>query len=145
MLCSRCKLDKSIDSFGENSFYSRGYDYYCKDCRSSFETKYRHNNKEKSNVKVEKYKTKNRKECRDKYWQYLLTHPCVDCGESDPIVLEMDHLRDKKYNVATLIGVGSYKWDTIQTELDKCVSRCVNCHRIKTIEEGNWWRSNDYV
>jgi hypothetical protein len=60
---------------------------------------------------------------------YLLAHPCVDCGEKDIIVLEFDHVRgDKKYNVSNLI-MQSYGLNTLITEIEKCEVRCANCHR----------------
>lgn len=66
---------------------------------------------------------------------YLSTHPCVDCGESDILVLEFDHTGDliKEANVSRLIG-GSSSLQRLQEEVAKCEVRCANCHRRKTIE-----------
>ena len=60
---------------------------------------------------------------------YLLSHPCVDCGESDIIVLEFDHITDdKKYNIANMYS-GGHSIETVQREINKCEVRCANCHR----------------
>lgn len=56
---------------------------------------------------------------------------CVDCGETNPIVLDFDHLKDKKYNVSRMIHDG-FSWKAIRKEIDKCEVVCANCHRIRT-------------
>lgn len=79
-------------------------------------------------------------EKRNLVWTHLTTHPCVDCGESDPIVLEFDHVRGVKTKVISLlIGDGSsVKW--IREEIAKCEVRCANCHRRKTAKDWNWYK-----
>jgi len=62
---------------------------------------------------------------------YLMMHSCADCGESDPIVLEFDHQRDKQYNIAKLI-TNNCSLKRLVLEIDKCQVRCANCHRRKT-------------
>jgi hypothetical protein len=72
---------------------------------------------------------------------YLRDHACVDCSESDPVVLEFDHLvpSEKQWNVARMVkdGLG---WDTIQKEIAKCAVRCANCHRRRTARQFGWYR-----
>lgn len=76
-------------------------------------------------------------------WDYLLKHPCVDCGETDPVVLEFDHVRGlKKYFVSTLIRKG-YPILTIKREIMKCDVRCANCHRRVTAERLNHYKGED--
>lgn len=71
---------------------------------------------------------------RERVTEYLRTHPCVDCGESDTLVLDFDH-RDRsiKYkNISQLIG---NSWTTIETEIAKCDVRCANDHRRRTAKQ----------
>ena len=63
--------------------------------------------------------------------EYLSEHPCVDCGESDPIVLEFDHVEGKTMNVSKMRSQ-RYKWSVIVKEIAKCEVRCANCHRRTT-------------
>lgn len=62
---------------------------------------------------------------------YLKTHSCVDCSESDYVVLEFDHVRGKKKdNISRMVYGSSIK--SLEEEISKCDVRCANCHRRKT-------------
>ena len=62
---------------------------------------------------------------------------CVDCGESNPIVLDFDHVHgDKSHNISDMVN-GSYAISSIKDEIRKCEIRCSNCHRKKTHERRN--------
>jgi hypothetical protein len=58
------------------------------------------------------------------------TRPCADCGETDPLVLEFDHLGDKKFNVGA--GMRERSWQAVRDEIAKCDVVCANCHRRRT-------------
>ncbi len=60
--------------------------------------------------------------------EYLQMHPCVDCGETDTIVLDFDHVRGKKSFCITTVMMSSSLKRIIQ-EIAKCDVRCANCHR----------------
>jgi hypothetical protein len=77
----------------------------------------------------------------DRVIEYLRSHPCVDCGETDPVVLDFDHVDrfTKRWDIAGRIGYG-LAWRTIQAEIAKCVVRCANCHRRRTARQFGWYR-----
>tara|TARA_R100001463_G_scaffold50674_4_gene101148 strand:- start:723 stop:1088 length:366 start_codon:yes stop_codon:yes gene_type:complete len=62
---------------------------------------------------------------------------CVDCGESNHLVLDFDHIEDNKYKCISNMVFESYSIKSIQKEIDKCEVRCSNCHRIITHNRRN--------
>lgn len=80
------------------------------------------------------------KDNRLKLIEYLKEHPCVDCKESDPVVLEFDHDKGKKEaNVGSLIQNAS--WERVLIEIAKCSVRCANCHRRRTAKQRKWLKA----
>lgn len=76
---------------------------------------------------------------RQYLWDYYSTHPCVDCGETDPVVLEADHVRGvKKYNVGAMAH-STRSLRAIDEELAKCDVVCANCHRRRTAVQQGWY------
>lgn len=59
---------------------------------------------------------------------------CVDCGESDPVVLDFDHVKGEKRRAIADMVSNYYSIKTIKDEIRKCEIRCANCHRKKTHE-----------
>ena len=78
-------------------------------------------------------------ENRKKIFNYLKNNSCVDCGNSNPIVLEFDHKDNikKKFIISSAMG---NSWDKIKEEINKCDVRCANCHRIRTAKQFNWYK-----
>lgn len=77
-----------------------------------------------------KVKTKRWERDRNKKYiaYYLSHHPCVDCNEKDPIVLEFDHVRGVKAGCVREIA-RDYPLDMVKEEIAKCEVRCANCHK----------------
>jgi hypothetical protein len=75
---------------------------------------------------------------------YLALHPCVDCGESDVVCLEFDHVRGEKGGEIGRM-LGDYPCPRILEEIAKCDVRCANCHRRKTNRQYSWYRSTSAV
>lgn len=72
--------------------------------------------------------------------KYFEAHPCIDCGEKDPVVLEFDHLEQKDFSISILRR--RRNWISVLKEINKCVVRCANCHKRKTAKQFGWWKTN---
>lgn len=64
---------------------------------------------------------------------------CVDCGVSDWRVLDYDHIDEtRKYASINSMLRDRHSISRIMEEIEKCVLRCANCHRIRSSEQFDW-------
>lgn len=76
----------------------------------------------------------------DRMIEYLGRHPCSDCGESDPRVLDFDHLpmQAKRFEISRAVNASTRSWAAILREIAKCEVVCANCHRRRTAQRGRF-------
>ena len=114
-------------------------DNYCRPCRADYKQEHYRGNKQRY-IDLARQRKKAMVEERIEFLvAYLREHPCVDCGESDPIVLEFDHLRDKKFPISK--GLTDRNWNDVLDEIAKCEVVCANCHRRRTAKRGGFLRA----
>lgn len=59
---------------------------------------------------------------------------CVDCGNKNLSVLDLDHVRGQKTMAVSALAWKKTSLRKFFAELDKCEPRCANCHRLATLE-----------
>jgi hypothetical protein len=72
---------------------------------------------------------------------HLRRHPCVDCGERDPVVLEFDHIEEKAATISVLLSHTAAR-KAVDAEIARCEVVCVNCHRRRTATRAGWRRAS---
>ena len=132
--CCKCKLDKPLEDFHRSSKARDGRQNRCKPCRKGVDAeKYKSRTLSQQGVYALREKERQRG-TKLRVLEYLREHPCVDCGEDDPVVLEFDHVRgDKEGNIGCLIN--DWSWERLRIEIEKCDVRCANCHRRRTYKQ----------
>jgi len=136
--CSRCLLEKPLHDFAFSDRTTGTRQSLCRACHAAA----RHENYLLNRATYIAWATRQMRRKRDEHvalvHAYLRDHPCVDCGERDITLLEFDHAdpSTKTRDVATMLGHMS--WPKVRDEIAKCDVRCVNCHRRRTAERGNW-------
>lgn len=133
-LCLNCKAMKPSTDFGFKNRAERLLQAWCRSCERTYKEAWYLRNRERHMTKVSANKQRVRDALHARVLAYLRSHPCVDCGEGDPVVLEFDHLHSKRWNVSYMVSCG-FRWSVIRDEISRCQVRCVNCHRRKTMAE----------
>jgi len=138
--CARCKEKKLYRAFTYNR-HLRTYFPYCKICANKAANIQRYGQqRHKVNSSKQKYERKRRNKRQQWIFEYLLKHPCEDCKEDNPIVLDFDHVKGKKsFHISRALNLG-YSIKTILKEIAKCKVRCSNCHRKQTAKRQKWTR-----
>lgn len=130
--CSCCKVEKLLVEFPKRTDRINGTRHKCTMCYKAGMAEWRRANPESNSERNRRAALRHRR----LVFNYLLKHPCVDCGEGNPLVLDFDHIKErgkKLYNVAEM----RYKCRSVKKlfeEIAKCEVRCSNCHRKKTAE-----------
>lgn len=140
--CTRCRLTKPLTEFWNNKSKSDGLQSVCKECKKTHQRSYYKNNKDKFRIDPVTRATNRRKilqAAREFLANYLNSHPCADCGESDIIVLQFDHQHSKSANIADMLVNGS-SIKRLQNEVEKCDVVCANCHIRRTTIQLGWWK-----
>lgn len=124
---------------------SKGYKALCKQCYSEYMKKYYKNNPDTYKKHKDELVKNNDMAWMEKTNAILLSKMstgCVDCGEMDMVVLELDH-RDptkKKYKISDVRRT-KIKIEDFILEVDKCDVVCANCHRRRTAKQFGSWRA----
>jgi hypothetical protein len=145
--CTKCFLQKPIEEFPWKSKLLGKRHGVCKECMAKRSNEWYQDNKEWHIQNVTEHRLADRERAQKFVLEYLSTHPCVGpdgkgCpyNETDPQVLEFDHVRGKKRgHVATLVRNGA-TIARLQEEISLCEVRCANCHRRKTVKEKGWFK-----
>jgi hypothetical protein len=141
-ICSKCNFDYSApleDFFSKKKSSPDGFQSECKSCHNKYVSEHYNNNKDYYKNKAAKRNKPIRLQNLQFVMDYLKEHPCIDCGETDPIVLEFDHIGLKVKAISRLVSDYS-SIDKIKKEITQCEVRCANCHKRKTAKQFNYYK-----
>lgn len=139
-ICSKCGIEKDISEFRVRNRFTQRRQSYCIDCGSEMGKDWYQRNKEYQKANARKHTTIYRDAIRNYLHNYLLSHPCVSCGECDPVVLEFHHLHSKDMAIAEMV-TRITSISKLEEELQKTEVLCANCHRRLTAKQRGWFRS----
>lgn len=141
--CGKCRQTKPLSDFNKKGKRKNGsaiLQPWCRECNRIRSRQYYADNREEHKAETVRRKKLQRKVLQNYIVEFLRKHPCVDCTEPDIVVLEFDHVRGKKANIAHLVSAG-YALSTLQREMDKCEVVCANCHRRRTYKRAPTYKS----
>jgi transposase-like protein len=131
--CGRCRHELPLECFNR---LGDGHQWWCRTCFAAYFRARGELHRDQSKA-AKRARTRS---LRAHVLEYLRGHPCVDCGESDPVVLEFDHIGDKTAAIAALVSDGA-PLKTIDTEIARCEVVCANCHKRRTARRARWRRA----
>lgn len=138
--CGRCEELKPIDDFAWRRKARGQRDNYCAPCRATYKRAHYASNRSRYIAQALSRKQVLALRRAEYLIDYFRTHRCVDCGESDPLVLEFDHCDGEKIFCISK-GLRDRAWQSVLDEIVKCDVVCANCHRRRTAQRGRFARA----
>ena len=128
-ICSTCHKNLPLDAFPRQRKNSEARRKECSKCTYQVYHKPKRQSKEElEKRKIQAAKVRDRN--RDFIKTFLKSQCCSDCGESDWVVLEFDHIDSKTKNISDLITNASIA--RLSDEIKNCEVVCRNCHIRRT-------------
>jgi hypothetical protein len=81
-LCGKCGSIKPTTHFNRNGWRKDGLQHYCRDCHRKSVVDAQRTHREAFLKRLRRHNEKKRNETRRLIFEYLRTHPYVDCGEA---------------------------------------------------------------
>jgi hypothetical protein len=97
--CGRCGDFKPVEDFSWRRRARGQRDSFCRPCRAAYGKEHYAANRQRYIAQARKQKQRLMLERTSWLIEYFRINPCGDCGETDPIVLEFDHLHDKSFAI----------------------------------------------
>lgn len=128
--CGACSWMLPLPMFAWRRVDKGQRDNYCRPCRAAY--KQRHYRANRARYIATAEQRRHREVAQRMTWlmAFYRDHPCVDCGETDPIVLEFDHIGEKRFDISS--GLRDRRWSDVLDEIERCEVVCANCHRRRT-------------
>lgn len=132
--CTSCFTEKPVTEFNFKNRAKNIRSAMCKACHKIYRDNHYRKNRKKRIAQAKARRHRHRLILAQVIIDHLMANPCIDCGETDLLLLEFDHRSDKHFNISAINT--DVPVESLKAEIAKCDVRCVRCHRIKTVLEG---------
>ena len=140
--CCMCHQEKPEADFAFRSIATGVRQDHCRVCHAAYRRQHYLDNREEYIQREVARITGYRLDNQLRLFEYLSTRVCVDCGESDVLVLEFDHRDPAKKKQAVTYIAARKSWKFVEAEIAKCDVRCANCHRRRTAVQQHWMKGS---
>jgi hypothetical protein len=131
--CGRCGHVLPLELFNR---LRDGHQWWCRRCFSAYFRARGELHRRQSRAA----KAARQQALREHVLEHLRGHPCCDCGEADPVVLEFDHVAGKSAAISELVA-DTARRRSVELEIGRCEVVCANCHRRRTAQRAGWRRA----
>lgn len=140
--CTFCKQTLPATAFCSNKARKDGLSDQCRECKKPIQAAWYKANATRHKANIKPIREALVRANQQKLIEFLGRNPCVQCGQTEILLLDFDHLRDKVLNISQMI---SLSWKTIEKEIAKCQVLCVVCHRRKTAHTFGWYKISEHI
>ena len=116
-----CGQSKNILEFAWRRI-AKKRDSYCRPCRAEYKRLHYAANRQRYIDNAAQRKRALAEENTSRLVEFLRMHPCTDCGEGDPLVLEFDHVGRKRFGIGS--AMQERNWAEIEREISQCEVLC---------------------